>query len=388
MNIYLDLKKKYKLILNNIINNFKISEANKEDLSWIIKYHTKIKNIVLKKYNNIQTQKAFFLTLYIVLKKMNSDENLIYKNLCEEITKQILHEQKNNNLTKIRKENWVSFEELLQKKKELTEEEKKSNDIKEHYKMLIINLYTRYPVRRNYHDMEIIYDIKDIKKDKNYILLNANKIFIVINIDKITQLEKKRALDKQRDMSAYIEIKKKELIDIIKYSIKKYNRKYLFSSKDRLNSMSISVMDNLIRSLFKKENKKISVDYFRSAFVTYYFKKKNITQNMKEYIAQIMRNSVLTCQIYYEKNINNKEINKIQKKKINEIPKKKINEIPKKEEINKNNEYFKKYYKINKEKVNKEKYVYKLNNNQIKKPTKETIHKYKIIYNLDKKKWE
>jgi len=198
---------------------------------------------------------------------------------------------------------------------------------KDSQEVLLINLYKELTLRDDYGDVEIIKNEKEnVCNDKNYIIVNANKVQLILQVYKTN---KKYGILKHTFS--------KKVSDMVRASLKKHPRKYLiikdnvFSRLTPDDSKNVKDMDRsvlqgklsdfissmLIRANVKEDTKG-AVNILRHASLSELFEKPNLTDAERELKASQMAHSHTASMFYVQKlNINaltEKEIEKLEVK--------------------------------------------------------------------------
>jgi len=254
------------------------------------------------------------------------------------------------------------------------------DDIKtqiEHYKYLLLALLTyQPPLRTNFYvSAKIIRSMKENDKTNNFIWISRKgpiKIFYIVNDDKVSKT-KIYAMNKNL---SYIQLENNNLIQLINSSYEKYPREYLFE----INNKPISQTTYLIFLRKITDVSKINNDIMRSSYVNWFYE-HNKKLSDREKLAYQMRHSVLTSQRNYLK-VFEPEDNK-EKPEIIQTTEELKKEIDKlKEQLNK----CQSDKAIDESKFNKNRrdVIYKINKKNVK-PREETLKKYNIVYDDNKK---
>lgn len=415
-----------------------LSEKMKENLKWIKKNHKKIYDYI-KKYENQNTIKTHLNDLGVILRDYFSVGNEIYSKYLNEslkLKKEIEEELKEQKLSPKEIKNFVTLDDIIEKRKELKEKfEENPKDRKIMFQYLFISLQSYIPPlrRQEYRNMEIVTELPT-KKKKNYLFENEyseKKYTVIINKDKVS---KKKGSDK-------FTIESKTLQKIIDKTLLYFKRKYLFSglrNGDKPINKDVYTK-NVVNKIFEKEKKHATLNTYRKAYVTYYWNKPNFSKKDKENLARRMRHSVDMADLNYKKII--EEIDKMrdddeddddessddessddeveEKKEKKQLKKKKevsddessddeVEEKKEKKEVKKkkfNHAAFMKkyqkehsddirinsrnYYNNNKERVLRRKILANANKYGVtKKPTQKSIDKYKLVYDKKSKSWK
>jgi hypothetical protein len=191
-----------------------------------------------------------------------------------------------------------------------------------------------------------------------------------------------------------------ELNKIIEDSLKSFPRKYILSLlSDGYKPLGKQGFERLLKGLFVPQN--ITIDLIRISYVTHMYSNKKINLNQKENLAKLMRSSREVGELHYNKlNVDCKNDPPFtQQDIIKEIP---IVEQPKEKPKFNLRDWGKKYreqkkeeikqkreerYENEKEKILRNKIVSNLNSGNTKKPRKDTMEKYNIVYDENLKRW-
>jgi len=254
------------------------------------------------------------------------------------------------------------------------------DDIKtqiEHYKYLLLALLTyQPPLRTNFYvSAKIIRSMKENDKTNNFIWISRKgsiKIFYIVNYDKVSKT-KIYAMNKNL---SYIKLEDNNLIKLINDSYEKYPREYLFEINNK--PISQTTYLNWLRKITQVSQ--INNDIMRSSYVNWFYE-HNKKLSDREKLAYQMRHSVLTSQRNYLK-VFEPEDNK-EKPEIIQTTEELKKEIDKlKEQLNK----CQSDKAIDESKFNKNRrdVIYKINKKNVK-PREETLKKYNIVYDDNKK---
>jgi len=246
-----------------------------------------------------------------------------------------------------------------------------------HYQYLLLALLTyQPPLRTNFYvSAKIIRSMKENDKTNNFIWISRKgsiKIFYIVNDDKVSKT-KIYAMNKNL---SYIKLEDNNLIKLINDSYEKYPREYLFE----INNKHISQTTYLHWLRKITEVSQINNDIMRSSYVNWFYE-HNKKLSDREKLAYQMRHSVLTSQRNYLK-VFEPEDNK-EKPEIIQTTEELKKEIDKlKEQLNK----CQSDKAIDESKFNKNRrdVIYKINKKNVK-PREETLKKYNIVYDDNKK---
>ena len=254
------------------------------------------------------------------------------------------------------------------------------DDIKtqiEHYQYLLLALLTyQPPLRTNFYvSAKIIRSMKENDKTNNFIWISRKgsiKIFYIVNDDKVSKT-KIYAMNKNL---SYIKLEDNNLIKLINDSYEKYPREYLFEINNK--PISQTTYLNWLRKI--TEVSQINNDIMRSSYVNWFYE-HNKKLSDREKLAYQMRHSVLTSQRNYLKVFEPEDTK--EKPEIIQTTEELKKEIDKlKEQLNK----CQSDKAIDESKFNKNRrdVIYKINKKNVK-PREETLKKYNIVYDDNKK---
>lgn len=363
-------------------NKGDISGSNLKDLEWTAIEHKDIADFINERYTNDSSKKSHYSVLAFMCKEYDKEkEAKKYSQLASNLQHAYEEEEKLQKVKPSRVKNYITWDELIAKRKELKEIfEKNEDDIANMYKYLIICLYSYIPpIRLEYSNMELI-DKKPPKNENNYIWLDDGEYKVVINKDKVSSTYGR----------AVLPIESETLTKLIKKTFKLFKRKYLISQiKDGDKPLTKQGMERLLYQMF--EPKRVSVDIYRSVYVTKKYS-ENINLKQKEELAKKMRHSVAVAEKTYKKIIPDDSDDEEEEKEVKQKEyfdlKKYMKEYQKdhSEDIRKNSQ---KYYDINKEKVLRRKILANLNKyGNTRQPTEKSIQKYDLKYNAKSKTWK
>jgi hypothetical protein len=375
-----------------------LNALNLINLDDIVKKHKKVYEYIKNKYTNKNTLRGHLTVLGGVLNKMNKLPKISKGYITEAILlqKEIEKESKNQEMKPSRINNFVCFEDIEKRRDELKEAyEKNKIDNKMNLSHVLLSLYTlQPPIRMEYKDMPIVtkgskehFDL--IKKNVNFLIDDNHKYYVAINNDKV-----------MRTHGSTIFELNNELNKIIEDSLKSFPRKYILSLlSDGYKPLGKQGFERLLKGLFVPQN--ITIDLIRISYVTHMYSNKKINLNQKENLAKLMRSSREVGELHYNKlNVDCKNDPPFtQQDIIKEIP---IVEQPKEKPKFNLRDWGKKYreqkkeeikqkreerYENEKEKILRNKIVSNLNSGNTKKPRKDTMEKYNIVYDENLKRW-
>lgn len=379
-----DYKAKIKFWLKNIPELKKYSTDN---LGWIKKYHRTIYDFAKEKYSNLNTRKGHIQVLAGMLKLLGGGKRYAqkYSKKAVDYAGRLEHEAKDQTMKPERKENFVTYDEICNQREKYKAlfEENKSN-IKNNLTYLLLSLYTMIPpLRQEYRDMEIL-NKSVTNTTKNTLQKRGNAYYIVIVKDKVSNSHPN-----------LVEKVPPELESVIKASLKAYPRKYVLSTqKDADKPIGKQGFEKLLIDAFHDINKRVTVDILRSAYISWAYANKNLSENDKEELAKKMRHSAEVARIMYNKIDAGEQNNKQEHNKDDE-------DSESDEDFKKPRQYFnikewsKKYREKNKGTINKrqkdryednryyvlrDKILWNLNKGYVSAPREDTVKNYDLKY--------
>jgi hypothetical protein len=284
--------------VKNWFNNAEIKGASLEDLNWISKNHKKIAEFISEKPSD-NTRKGHYSVLGTVMKDYlgsQEDNYQPYIDKSKRLQKKYEDNQENQKLTKKQVKNYVEWDDIINKRKELKEEfEKDVDNRKTMFKYLFISLQTYIPPlrRQEYLNMKIVNKIPT-NKDNNYLYYDSldNKYTVIINKDKVSK----------KMGSATLPIDSTTLTKLIKRTLTIFPRKYLISGlSDGDKPINKDVFTELLNEMFKKEKKKVAIGNYRSAYITKAWSNPKFSLKQKKELAKRMRHSIGIAELAYKK---------------------------------------------------------------------------------------
>jgi len=284
---------------NSVLKVIKICKINNID---DFKYMRKVYLLVNKSTKSINSVYRLIQSIKFYLISINYDKKIIddYIDLIKFI-KNKLEKLRDSNLKSEKEEtNWITMDEINEKKKELTKIIKDgfigktpSGVSKLQYKIntlqsiLLLKLYTEYAPRRlEYSNVFVYDDLKDVDTDdldtQNYLLINEKKI--ILNNYKTSNTYKKFEMN----ISSGIIYLVKQLTEITKTNF------MLVNSRNQT-QMTNNSLSQFLRKIFK--DKAVSVNLFRHLYVSDKYPNKHSINEMKE-TAYNMGHSISTQSAY------------------------------------------------------------------------------------------
>ena len=172
-----------------------------------------------------------------------------------------------------------------------------------------INVWN-FPSRSENYELIIIKKPLDIYKKANYVIVNDDECWLIYN-----EVKKTHKPIKYQIKSSHISALNIRLCNLLRFSLKTYDRPFLFVNsklwfQNKIEQISHSTVSMWVRDYISSKynviNKNIGINVFRSAFVSYYFPRFN---NRGKNILRIrMRTSIDSILRSYLKIYNNPDI--------------------------------------------------------------------------------
>jgi integrase len=254
------------------------------------------------------TQRNYYnsIIVYLMSQTDKPEEDKVikeYNTIRDDLNKKYEEEQASGTISEKQKENFVDISEvnkmIEQMAKEIKEKNiKKKEDLTAKDKALlqvyiIYNIYTRIPLRNDISEMEVInkrvYNklSETEKKEKNYLVINKNTMFFVLN--------------KFKTSSKYEELKidiPKDLEKLLRFYIRINGMGVLFKSSTGKPLSRNALSQLLIKTSKKYMGKSISTTMLRKIYLSSKYSK--VKEEMEE-DAKIMGHSVGVQQSVYVK---------------------------------------------------------------------------------------
>jgi hypothetical protein len=298
---------------------------------------------------------------------------------------------------------WLSFREILEMRRQA-----KANirDWHSYRTWFVFSLYTlQPPIHSEYKNMKIISQPEDWRRvDRNYYYIpdeesEDKQHLIIIQKDKTSHKKGTSVIGVEPAMQKLME-----------ESLKLYPREYVIGTEPLTTRGFQAVLDR---------NVGVGINRFRSAYITNYYQPPTTIAEKKK-IAYKMRHDYKTAEQKYFKILppGTKDVSRVEPEEV-EKPKASVSQPPtearvfppakisepkparertfkrqeyakayrekKKSEIQK---YMKEYQEKNKDKVLRAKIIWELNTANTKNPKPESIKKYNLKYNEERKRWE
>lgn len=277
----------------NIIKNKYFSKDDKYDF---IKKPLDVIKKIDKENQASATQKTLYIALYVVADALGlENKNLYYDKMIE--LKNINNNERKDNKIELKKLNdYTSMKDIENTVRQMPEETAQDLQNK-----LLLALYAyQPPLRNDYVGVKILY--KKPKEDiGNYFIIRKKSAVFHLNDYKTKHLYKKQVYK-------YSDKLNKDIYRLLKLSLEKEPRDYLFTKKDKpLTELEVS---KLIPSLFSKYiNKHITINMIRQIYESNIIQSSaysSMSLNQKEELHKKLLHNFTTAQEYNK--INNKII--------------------------------------------------------------------------------
>lgn len=260
-----------------------------KDFDWIIDHPEEVVEAVNDTHDQEQTRKAYIAAIKAMF-KYNDDIRCKHPGMFEKwheaytnVDDKIKQRYINREATEKDKANWVVWEAVLAKEKELAMESYGSRD------HLLLAMYCLIePLRQDYGSLKICARIPKSKMEGNYIVLTKSNPRLILNDYKTA-----------KSYGQLVRALPAELVAIIKASLEKSPREYLFvdGTGKPYNDESYTKLSNrILENIFKKN---FTVSMMRHSFINTI--NSNDTKTVFEK-AKNMGHSVET-QLLYKKDV-------------------------------------------------------------------------------------
>lgn len=284
------LKPYQKKILNNVFIKLGLELTNAN----ILKHVNKVYNYILEDGQYATTTKRDYLIILCkVLEYLKQPKlrDYIYNKNVKPLAEQHTKEEYKQVLDENEQINYIKYDVLFNKVQELINIYNSDYNIKNMIKLLVLSLYVlQPPLRNDYYNMKIIYNDAHNDKKSNYLLLDKDNIYIIINNDKVINLHG----------TAEIPITNAILKTIIKIYLDEYapNNIYLFQNKNGTPYKKHQIQ-YIINTMFN--DKLLNIYNLRSSYITNFYK-NNLGLLERSILADKMRHGTKQAELSYFKN--------------------------------------------------------------------------------------
>jgi len=276
---------------------------SQDDISWVIVHHRALTAELLNYYGNSQSQRvatiksrfnAITRIIRIAYDTKNYDLYDKYSSLVIFLGAHFEDDEYNNELSEIEKKKFVPFNVVLDKQKQLQNDFEalenklttKAYDLNQD--LVLISLYSLIPPLRN--EIKHLKFSKTVQQKEDWIVIKPNDVMLDLNE------EKKR----HNSINFNLTDDAPELAKILRQSYELYPRTFVFTHLKKypdVNSQATSQsLDDRITKIFSYTGKMVSVNTFRSSYVSYVNREaikngRQLSVKEKEKIAYRMRTS-------------------------------------------------------------------------------------------------
>lgn len=276
---------------------------NDDDISWVITHHRLLTVELLNYYANQQSKRvatikgrinAITRIFRIAYETKNYDLYDKYSTLVIFLGSHFEDDEFNNELSEIEMKKFITFDIVLDKQKQLQKSfdaidnklTSKAYDLNQD--LLLLSLYSLIPPLRN--EIKKLKFTKTIQKTEDWIVIKPDEVALDLNEEK------------KRHNAIYFNLTDDapELAKILRQSFELYPRTFVFTHlkkyPDVSNQATPQSLDDRITKLFTFTGKMVSVNTFRSSYVTYINSEaikngRQLTVKEKEKVAYKMRTS-------------------------------------------------------------------------------------------------
>lgn len=240
-----------------------LKEIMKHDLDWILDHPEETNKRVLSVYSEVRTQKAYLTSVCALfkhipeLKDEKSEQYSKYYEYTKALSDIIEEKEKKGDASEKQKKGYVEWSEILKKRDELAKQDFGS---KEH---LLLSLYTYIPpLRQDFNNVKFLKTMPFGSKANqgNFLILKSRAASVLVLNEFKTQEHFKH----------YHEELPKELVQVIKRSLEKSPRDYLFVD---VNGNIFEKMDSYIRNINRTLesifNKPLTISLIRHSYIIY-----------------------------------------------------------------------------------------------------------------------
>lgn len=281
------LKPYQKRVMNNIFIQLNLPPT---DLN-AIRNADKIYNHIVQNEYATTTKRDYLIILSLLLGRLNQigPSKFVYGK-AEEYNKMYLQKEVCQELDENELKNYVKYSDLFNKVAQLIDVYNKNDTYKNMINLLILALYVLHPPLRNdYNDMKVLRNEAREDRKYNYILIDQNRYYVIINKDKVTSTHGRME----------IPILHPILKAILKIYFEVYanNNVYLFQDKNGLPYTKRQIQYT-INKYFKDKGKTLNIYNLRSAYISNFYKTNLDIQSRNE-LASYMRHSRHTAELIY-----------------------------------------------------------------------------------------
>jgi hypothetical protein len=289
---------KVHLKLKNILKNYMQSMTGEtlNDETFINDKKKEIMNIIENnpKWGDSSKMSYYYMISRYLDIKNNEDPLIkIYAQKGYDIQSKIELQNGENKLDEKELENVKPYEYFYKILYNLNDE---GDTLKSNYERLLLSLLILQPPLRTdfYTTATFITTLKENDKINNFILIENDKVYYIVNNDKASNYP----AYKNKDELSKILIESEELTKYIIDSYTRYPRHFIFENPNTKKSYDEQALLRKLRSITKINL--INFQMMRSIYVSW-FHKQNKTYNQKKKLSHQMRHSVNTAMKNYNK---------------------------------------------------------------------------------------
>lgn len=240
-----------------------LKEIMKNDLDWILDHPDETNKRILSVYDEVRTQKAYLSSICALfkhvpeLKDKKNDSYTKYYEYTKVLSDKIEELDRKGEASEKQKKGYVEWGEIIKKREELSKQDFGS---KEH---LLLSLYTYIPpLRQDFNNVKFLKTMPFGSKANqgNFIVLKSRGASVLVLNEFKTQEHFKH----------YHEELPKELVQVIKRSLEKSPRDFLFVD---VNGNAFEKMDSYIRNINRTLesifSKPLTPSLIRHSFIVY-----------------------------------------------------------------------------------------------------------------------
>lgn len=281
------LKPYQKRIMINILNHMNLEPT---DINIIKKKADIYKHITEYGYATT-TARDYLITFSIILKtlKQFQSSQFVYDK-AKEYNEEHLYKELQQELDPNELKNYVIYDDLINKVKELLKIYNDAPNYKNIINLLVLSLYVLHPPLRNdYNDMKILRNGMKEDRKYNYLLIDGPRYYIIINKDKVISSHGRAEI-------SILDPLLKNILNVY-FELYAQDNIYLFQDKNGLPYTKRQIQ-YIINKYFKNKNKVLNIYNLRSAYISAFYK-SNLDIQSRNILADNMRHSRQTAELIY-----------------------------------------------------------------------------------------
>lgn len=267
--------KSYKSYENYVVRIKVLEDLIGKTIDYILKNPEECYPIIKEKYPNINTRKNM-MTPILTLFRLNSDvfseiDKNKWKQYHDDMNTILGVRARQNKIPEKAEENYVSTEEVELKVKELQRSGDPHETLNKSQQYLLLNLLIDLkPKRSDFGALKIYKNIDPLQKEENYLVIRDNNnesSFIVLQVYKTSKYYGRS----EEDLSL-------QSINVIKQSLRRYPREYLFIDRFHRPFQSNNSYGRFVeRTFIENFGRKLGTSLWRNVYRT-----EKITDDMKD----------------------------------------------------------------------------------------------------------